>query len=141
MTDDQRTARLSQPTAQAAKSLQSEQQLALEIIRVLAPHPRGLRRWSVMRAIRNNRDLAAQDIPQKLEIDVERAFRRFCAGPGAGKSGTDAAPFFRPEEKAGEVWAVHPERLKTWLERLPEDSAAGKISQTLSRSCDRTGEK
>lgn len=92
-----------------------EHHLVLEIIEVLAAHPGGLRRWSVMRAIRNNRNLAAQEIPQKLEADVERVFRRFCASPDAAKSSPDPL-FFRPEGKAGEVWAAYPDRIKAWRE-------------------------
>lgn len=69
-----------------------------------------------MRAIRTNREAAAQDIPQKLEADLERVFRRFCAGTDVSKCSVDDALFFRPEETAGEVWAVHPERAKAWLE-------------------------
>ncbi len=102
----------------AAQLQHSEHLLALEIIAVLARHPGGLRRWSVMRAIRNNRVLAAQDIPQKLEADIERVFRRFCAGKDANKCGTDVL-FFRPEGKAGEVWGAYPERIKAWLELNP----------------------
>jgi len=51
-----------------------------ELIAALAPHPRGLRRWSVMRAIRKSREALSREIPLKLESDVERAFRRFCRG-------------------------------------------------------------
>lgn len=108
-----------QPTALAAAPQHSERPLALEIIKVLAPHPKGLRRWSVMRAIRNNRSLAAQDIPQKLEADVERVFRRYCAGTDANKGSAYRALFFRPTEKAGEVWAAYPDRVKAWLALEP----------------------
>ena len=93
----------------------AEHRLALEIIEVLALHPKGLRRWSVMRAIRRNRDLASRDIPPKMEADVERVFRRFCAGSDAGKCSAEDALFFRPGEKAGEVWAAYPDRIKAWL--------------------------
>jgi hypothetical protein len=75
-----------------------------ELVAVLAPHPRGLRRWSVMRAIRKNRESQARGIPLKLEADVERAFRHFCRGDDMSVSGT--ALFYRPAEKAGEVWAL-----------------------------------
>ena len=75
-----------------------------ELVAALAPHPGGLRRWSVMRAIRKNREAFAREIPLKLEADVERAFRRFCRDDGMGASGTPL--FFRPAEKAGEVWAL-----------------------------------
>lgn len=75
-----------------------------ELIAALAPHPGGLRRWSVMRAIRKGREAVAREIPLKLEADVERAFRQFCRDDGMRASGT--ALFCRPAEKAGEVWAL-----------------------------------
>ena len=75
-----------------------------ELVAALTPHPGGLRRWSVMRAIRTNREAMAREIPLKLEADVERAFRQFCRGDGMRASGT--ALFCRPAEKAGEVWAL-----------------------------------
>jgi hypothetical protein len=77
-----------------------------ELIAALAPHPRGLRRWSVMRAIRKGREAVARDIPLKLESDVERTFRQFCRGDEMRASGT--VLFCRPPEKAGEVWALEP---------------------------------
>jgi hypothetical protein len=75
-----------------------------ELIAALAPHPRGLRRWSVMRAIRKSRAAVAREIPLKLESDVERTFRQFCRNDGMRASG--AVLFCRPAEKAGEVWAL-----------------------------------
>ncbi|HWY65197.1 MAG TPA: hypothetical protein VNX61_08275 [Rhizomicrobium sp.] len=78
-----------------------------ELVAALAPHPKGLRRWSVMRAIRKNRDAQARDIPLKLEADVERTFRQFCRNDGMRASST--ALFCRPAEKAGEVWALDAE--------------------------------
>ncbi|MBA2588258.1 MAG: hypothetical protein H0U98_06485 [Alphaproteobacteria bacterium] len=75
-----------------------------ELVAALAPHPAGLRRWSVMRAIRKGREAVSRDIPLKLESDVERAFRQFCRPDGMHVSG--ATLFYRPAEKAGEVWAL-----------------------------------
>ena len=75
-----------------------------ELVAALAPHPKGLRRWSVMRAIRKSREAVSREIPLKLESDVERAFRQFCRDDGIRASGT--ALFCRPAEKAGEVWAL-----------------------------------
>jgi len=103
-------------TVVAARLERSEHRLALELIDVLAAHPKGLRRWSVMRAMRINRDRASLDIPQKFEADVERVFRRFCAGDEGRKCSAEDALFFRPGEKAGEVWASYPDRVKAWLE-------------------------
>ena len=75
-----------------------------ELVAALAPHPKGLRRWSVMRAIRKGREAVSREIPLKLEADVERTFRRFCRNDEMRASGM--ALFYRPAEKAGEVWAL-----------------------------------
>jgi hypothetical protein len=92
------------------------QQILGELIIALKPHPRGLRRWSVMRVMRENRRRLARDIPQKFEDDVERVFRRFCAGDAeAGGATSETAPFYRPRETAGEVWALHAERADTLI--------------------------
>jgi len=119
-----------QTTAWTAPPEPADHPLALEIIAVLTPHPKGLRRWSVMRAIRNNRNMASQDIPQKLEADIERVFRRYCAGPGANECNSGNALFFRPGEKAGEVWAAYPDRVKAWLDPEPTDGGEENPAQT-----------
>lgn len=75
-----------------------------ELVAVLAAHPGGLRRWSVMNAIRQRRRAAARDIPLKMEAEIERTFRQFCARDISDTLG--AALFCRPGEKAGEVWAL-----------------------------------
>jgi len=75
-----------------------------ELVAALAGHPGGLRRWSVMRAIRKSREALSREIPLKLESDVERAFRRFCRGDELRADGK--VLFCRPAEKAGEVWAL-----------------------------------
>ena len=102
----------------AARKLHPDPVILAELRAVLAPHPGGLRRWSVMRAIRKDRERAGQDIPQSFEADVERTFRRFCADP-AKKHGGGAsrdALFFRPSEKAGEVWAILRDRVSQWCD-------------------------
>src|SRR4051812_1449009 len=79
-----------------------------ELRTVLAAHPGGLRRWSVMRAIRKKRERTGEHMPQNFEVEVERTFRRFCADADKkhrGRASGDAL-FFRPSEKAGEVWAI-----------------------------------
>jgi hypothetical protein len=101
-----------------ARKSRADQAIVEELLRVLEPHPGGLRRWSVMRAIRTERERASLDISQKFEDEIERVFRRFCADYGDSKSRTCTASdalFHRPREKAGEVWAVHTERAKAWL--------------------------
>jgi hypothetical protein len=108
-----------QETDAIARRLHSDQIILPELIKVLAPHPGGLRRWSVMRAIRNDRERASRDIPHKFEDEVERTFRRFCADKDDAETrvcpACDAL-FYRPREKTGEVWALIPDRAKAWLE-------------------------
>jgi hypothetical protein len=88
-----------------------------DLIAVLEANPRGLRRWSVMRAMRVRAEKANREITPKFEDDVERLFRRFCEGDSVrGESSPDAALFFRPKETAGEVWAVHAKRARAWLD-------------------------
>lgn len=106
-----------QGTELATRKLRSDHLIVAELTRVLAPHPCGLRRWSVMRGIRNQRERAGQDIPQNIEAEVERMFRRFCADVNNAKSGGGAAKdalFFRPPDKAGEVWAILQDRALSW---------------------------
>ncbi|MBI3676355.1 MAG: hypothetical protein HY243_07025 [Proteobacteria bacterium] len=102
----------------AARKLRSELPLVVDLIAVLREHPAGLRRWSVMRAMRARRERAGASIPQKFEDEVERAFRRFSANPESIKNrscSAETALFHKPEGKAGEVWSVHADRADAWL--------------------------
>jgi hypothetical protein len=101
-----------------ARKSRADQIVVEELLKALEKFPGGLRRWSVMRAIRTERERVSLDISQKFEDEIERVFRRFCADYGDSKSRTCTASdalFFRPREKAGEVWAVYPDRVKAWL--------------------------
>ena|SRR5579862_7488673 len=87
-----------------------------DLISVLQANPGGLRRWSVMRAMRQRRERSGHEIPMKFEDNVERLFRDHCGSDtAAADAGTSL--FYRPKDKAGEVWAVHAARAKAWLER------------------------
>ena len=102
-----------------ANKRRSEHAYIVDLIKVLRQHPAGLRRWSVMRAMRRRWDESGRQTTQKFEDEVERAFRRMCVDDDLIKNRecTDAtALFFRPEERAGEVWAVHLDRAAAWLE-------------------------
>ncbi len=100
-----------------ARPRRSDPSCVAELIDVLSQYPGGLRRWSVMRAIRRARENAQRDVPLKLEDEIERAFRKFCADGEFAKAPDDVATsvlFFRLREKAGEVWAVIPDHAKAW---------------------------
>lgn len=93
----------------------------LDLVRVLLAHPGGLRRWSVMRAIRNRREKLGQEVSFKLEEKVERIFRQSCVddiqSDGRKSSDPRSAPlFYRPKDRAGEVWAIDGERARAWLD-------------------------
>lgn len=114
------SARIQADSAFAAlRSYAEPPTIVTELIAVLAPHPNGLRRWSVMRAIRNSRNKDGRAMSLKFEIEVERAFRAACSNCPEG-SRDPGAPFFRPEGKAGEVWAVHPQAIPATPESAPD---------------------
>jgi len=89
----------------------------LDLIAVLRLHPKGLRRWSVMRAMRLKSEKAGREVSPKFEDDVERIFRRHCAGDPVRIGANDGTIelFHRPKDKAGEVWAVDLAKAKAWL--------------------------
>ncbi len=63
-----------------------------------------------MRAMRSRHEAAGRSIPQKFEDDIERVFRRMSL-----RRGSADAVFYRPAERAGEVWALHTEHADVWL--------------------------
>jgi hypothetical protein len=102
----------------ASERSRSEIPYVVDLIRVLHAQPAGLRRWSVMRAIRKIRETGNRPIPQKFEDEVERAFRKFCVDADPARNGgrpQETALFFKPKEKAGEVWAILPNNAEAWL--------------------------
>ena len=94
------------PTEGGGPLSRDEQATLNELVEVLSAHPRGLRRWSVMRSIRASRTRRARHIPHKFEDEVERMFRRHCDGGETRSATQGAALFCRTKETAGEVWAI-----------------------------------
>ncbi|MBV9331404.1 MAG: hypothetical protein JOZ55_07610 [Alphaproteobacteria bacterium] len=99
-------------------ALLRERELVRALIGALSANPKGLRRWAVMRAIRQQREKANLAIPQKLEDAVERAFLAACENSESFRKRNcpaEDALFFWPQGRAGGVWAVRPERARAWL--------------------------
>jgi hypothetical protein len=93
-----------------------DQSCLADLVAVLKASPAGLRRWSVMRAMRARAEKANREVSPKFEDDVERVFRRHCAGDSVrATAGEPLELFHRPKEKAGEVWALIPEAAKEWM--------------------------
>jgi len=116
MTDDSNYGSLR--VARGAMRQRHDRTLLTDLIAVLEAHPAGLRRWSVMRAMRTRRERAGHEITLKFEDEIERLFREYCVSEPPQENET--RPFFKPKEKAGEVWAVDPARLPAFLERADQ---------------------
>jgi hypothetical protein len=119
MTQNNGVGNPSRDSETVASTSRTEALLLRNLIYILKPHVRGLRRWSVMRAMRESVQRQLGEVTPKFEHDVERVFRRYCAGDATLRACTaQTAPFFRPRDTAGEVWALHHDRAEALLRGL-----------------------
>lgn len=74
-----------------------------------------------MRAMRRAWQDTDLEISVKFEDEVERNFRYFCADDDCARlpERQREALFFRPGDKAEEVWAANPDRARAWLNQNP----------------------
>jgi hypothetical protein len=86
-----------------------------DLVTVLLAHPGGLRRWTLMRAMRSLSEKANREITPRFEDDVERTFRHHCEGDSIRSSLSGDIPviFFRPTDSVGEVWSVYADRVRS----------------------------
>ncbi len=106
------------------RRIETEHLYLLDLIEVLLPHPAGLRRWAIMRAIRKIHQSAERPISQKFEDGVERVFRNHCADSVIFKKRNIApenALFHWPQGKAAGLWAVHPDKAEAFLKSDERD--------------------
>ena len=123
------------PPSVAERRLEEDRLYLLELIGVLSRHPAGLRRWSIMRTIRKNREAAGLPIGQRMEDAVERVFRSHSADSKHFKNrhrAPDTALFHWPQGKSGGVWAVYPDRAEAWLKAEGADTSLG-VARTTHR--------
>jgi hypothetical protein len=97
-----------------ARRYRLDQALLEDLVTVLLANPGGLRRWTLMRAMRRLSEKANREITPKFEDDVERTFRHHCDGDSVRTALTEALPvlFYRPKESVGEVWSVYPDKAR-----------------------------
>jgi hypothetical protein len=106
-----------------------------ELVKVLMAHPAGLRRWSVMQAIRADRNRGSRPISLRFESEIERVFRRFCAEGTENRAQEGSIfLFYRPEGRAGEVWAVRPDKAKASFGGATDSGRRGFFQMTGTRS-------
>jgi enoyl reductase-like protein len=103
---------------------ETEHHYLLDLIEVLLPHPAGLRRWAIMRAMRKIHQSAERPISQKFEDEIERVFRNHC-GDSANfkkrKFPPEKALFHWPQGKAAGLWAVYPDKAEAFLKSEDRD--------------------
>jgi len=109
-----------------SKRYRLNQALVDDLVAVLSAHPAGLRRWTLMRAMRAMSEHGGRDISPKFEDDVERAFRHHCEGDAVhlGQAEELEALFFRPKGSVGEVWAMLPPKAEASGQTRQENAVA-----------------
>jgi hypothetical protein len=113
--------------AMAARQLKKDNPYVLDLIGILKPFPRGLRRPFVMDRMIAIRKAKGLDIPDEFESTVQSAYNQHSVDSLVFKKrGAPASEglFFSPTGKGSGKWAVNQDRARAWLiAKIGEDSA------------------
>lgn len=91
----------------------------LDLIRVLHPHERGLRRTIVCDIVRNNRRRRGHAMPDRVEETIQSAFQRHCVHSQVfrkTKTPSEEGIFHWPNGAGAGVWAVYRDKALSWLQ-------------------------
>ena len=100
-------------------NLKKEHTYVEDLIRLLLPHRRGMRRQMVLHNLERHRGALGLDIPPKFVEAVQSAYNQNCADSSVFRRRNlpeSYALFYTPGGKGSGVWAVNPERATAWLE-------------------------
>lgn len=103
----------------AAKKLRRQNTYVRDLIEVLMPHPRGLRRPLVLHSLEQKRKQASLPIPEKFEQSVQSAYNQHRVDSlvfTKRKAPESDGIFYSTQGKGSGYWAVYLDRATAWLE-------------------------
>jgi hypothetical protein len=104
----------------AARSLRLENPWVLDLIKVLYPHPAGLRRSIVIHSVLRNRKARGQSLPGTSDETIQSALQQYCVHAAAfknRKAPVEDGIFHWPKGPRTGVWAIYPDKAQAWLKR------------------------
>ncbi|MCW5696814.1 MAG: hypothetical protein KIS96_08785 [Bauldia sp.] len=103
-----------------ARKLRHDNPWARDLIRVLWPYPKGLRRQYVLDRVWSLRNPVGLPIPRRFDQAVQAAFNAYNVESEVFKKsgrGQEDGLFYPFGGKGSGVWAVNHERAEAWLRR------------------------